>query len=80
MSYRQWSDQGIETVQMANNTVKCVSSHLTSFAILVTIYHLPELPKPPIEFAALIYSDYVSVGISTAALLATVCCLLFFLG
>ena len=36
--YRQWSSNGLSTtVNTSNNVVRCVSTHLTSFAVLVDV-------------------------------------------
>ena len=33
--FREWSDEGLETIILSDNEVECVTNHLTSFAVLV---------------------------------------------
>ena len=33
--HRMWSNDGIETVVLSDNQVQCISTHLTTFAVLV---------------------------------------------
>ena len=35
VQYRDWSTDGMETVVLSDTRVQCISSHLTTFAVLI---------------------------------------------
>ncbi|XP_045164914.2 uncharacterized protein LOC123528907 isoform X2 [Mercenaria mercenaria] len=66
---RTWSDEGVVTLERGQNYTKCLSYHLTSFAILLD-------PSPDHALSAeheqiLTYISYIGCGISMLGLILT---------
>ncbi len=59
-----WSEEGVKTDILSDGRVKCVATHLTSFAILVS-------PTGNINSQALSVISYIGCSISIVALSLT---------
>ena len=74
-THSSWSTKGVTTVYLGNNTVRCLSEHLTSFAVLVS-FRNDSMSSP--EKIALSVISYIGCVISITCLLATIICLILF--
>jgi hypothetical protein len=64
----QWINTGLTTVKLNANKIMCVSTHLTSFSVLMAIDSDDDV---------LSYITYIGCGISLACLLPTLICLIY---
>ena len=74
-----WLSDGIITEIIDNTTVRCLSSHLTSFAVLVDVsgtYSKTVNETDPVVREALSVVSYIGCSISVVCLIATIVFLL----
>ena len=68
--YSNWSTEGVTTEILDNGTVKCISTHLTSFAILLSV--TGNVSSSDGEALALELTTYIGCGISIICLSFTI--------
>ncbi|XP_064390047.1 adhesion G protein-coupled receptor E5-like isoform X2 [Halichondria panicea] len=72
---KSWSHTGVTTDDNGNNTITCTTTHLTSFAILVSVN---EVSTNPLDLILMSTISYIGCVISIICLLATIFCLIAF--
>ncbi len=70
-SFGSWVSNGIIAERIDDSTVKCYSSHLTSFSVLVDVVADNNETSPEIEQQLLSIVSYIGCSISIVCLLVT---------